>query len=115
MTLAGCETIPSLGDSATMRVIELYDGYDWRHDVVLKTGVWSEGSTAEVRWENGVVWAATVAGNALRFRVDKADTASEKVPDGTAFELAAMVPSGDGGTDDILLHYGRAYRPKPIS
>ncbi|WP_280393364.1 DUF7264 domain-containing protein [Nocardia wallacei] len=73
------------------------------------------GTTAEIIWENGVNWPATVTGNTISWRIESEDCTAAIIPHGTAFDMLIHYPNGATSTDDDF-HWktGTAHRTPTI-
>lgn len=100
----------SLGWSPICDDIELTRG-DWILARTSRNGL-PPGTTAEIRWGNGVTWPATVDGSTVNWRIEQADCTAAIVPHGTAFEMRLSYPNPEAadGFDNYVWQHGYAYR-----
>lgn len=69
------------------------------------------GTTAEVRWGNGVVWPGTIDGATASWRVEAEDCTAAIIPRHTPFSIMVAYPNAvTSTTDDYPLTSGRAVR-----
>lgn len=86
-------------------------GGDWIYERTNKNG-FPPDTTAEVMWANDVTWPATLDGNTIGWRLEKANCTAEIIPNGTPFEMHIHYPNPEAadGFDDYVWKQGYATR-----
>ncbi len=89
--------------------INLPLGQDWIFERTRASGPFLPETSAEVRWVTGQVWAGTVEGDTISWRVES--TQADAIPSNTRFAIWIHYPNGaTGTTDDYAWIEGRARR-----
>ncbi|MEU1526341.1 hypothetical protein ABZ413_29510 [Nocardia rhamnosiphila] len=69
------------------------------------------GTTAEIKWANGVTWPAIVVDSTVSWRVESENCTAAIIPHGTSYDMFIRYPNPDTETeDDFHWKYGRADR-----